>query len=421
MSAAVPSIAIIGGGISGLSCAYLLSREYDVTLYEAADQIGGHTATKKVEVDSGEYWIDTGFIVYNDRTYPNFIKLMDQLGVQGQKTEMGFSVSCEQSGLEYAGTSINGLFAQRRNLLSPQHWSMLKDIVAFNRHCTKLYEEDAVPKGITLAEFLQIHQYSPAFSRFYLLPMVSAIWSSGTQVAAQMPLEFFIRFFHNHGLLTVTDQPQWYTLRGGSHAYLEPLTRSFQDNIVVNAGIEGVTRTPEGVNVQRQGGMSEHFDHVIFACHSDQALALLRDPSATEIAVLSAIPYKSNRVVLHTDTAMLPSSRRAWASWNYRLKGAVDERTLLTYNMNILQCIEAQETFCVTVNPDAAVNPARVLGEYEYAHPVFTLDSVAASARWAEISGAMNTHYCGAYWHNGFHEDGLASALRVAKAFGVSL
>lgn len=414
-------IAIIGSGISGLTCAYLLNREHDITVFEKNERIGGHTATKPVSVQSGDYWIDTGFIVYNDRTYPNFIALMKQLGVQGQKTEMGFSVTCEKTGYEYAGTSIGGLFAQKRNLFSGQHWRMLRDIVRFNRQCTELHHSNSIDAELTLEEFLSQEGFSDAFTHFYLLPMVSAIWSSGTETAAKMPLDFFIRFFHNHGLLTITNQPQWYTLIGGSHRYLEPLTESFAQNIVTNAGLQSIKRSDQGVIVQREGNSPETFDEVVFACHSDQALALLADPTEAERGLLGAIPYKPNRVVLHTDESLLPKRTAAWASWNYCLPAEQDDCTLLTYNMNILQCLKAPETFCVSVNPGDRIDASAILGEYEYDHPVFTRESVAAKSRWRVISGVKHTHFCGAYWHNGFHEDGVVSALRVAKDFGIEL
>ncbi|UTF60705.1 NAD(P)/FAD-dependent oxidoreductase [Gilvimarinus sp. DA14] len=421
MSEQKKNIAVIGAGVSGLCCAYLLSRHHNVTVFEKASEIGGHTATKKVATDEGDYWIDTGFIVYNDRTYPNFIKLMQELGVAGQKTDMGFSVSCETTGYEYAGTSIQGLFAQKRNVFKPTHWQMLTDIVKFNRQCTELFRREAIDSSLTLADFVAREGYSSQFINFYLFPMVSAIWSSGTETAAQMPLEFFIRFFHNHGLLTITDQPQWYTLVGGSHAYLAPLVQPFKDAIVTDARIQTVTREANRILIQHQDGRIDEFDEVVFACHSDQALAMLGDASAQENSILGSIPYKDNRVVLHSDQSLLPKRHSAWASWNYCIPKNDNDATLLTYNMNILQRLAAEQTFCVTVNPGDRIDPNKIYGEYDYAHPVFTQQSVAAKARWREISAQNHTHYCGAYWHNGFHEDGVVSALRVAKDFGVSL
>lgn len=411
------NIAIIGTGISGLVTAYLLARKHRVTVFESEAHIGGHTATKVVETASGRYEIDTGFIVYNDRTYPNFIKLLEQLGVSGQKTEMGFSVVADAAGLEYSGCSINGLFAQRRNLFSASHWRMLTDILTFNRECRRLYEQQRIPADITLGEFVQQKNYSQAFIDYYLLPMVAAIWSAGAVTAAEMPLTFFVTFFYNHGLLTVLNQPQWYTIKGGSHRYLAPLTASYADTIHAGRAVCGIRRLADRVEVLTRDQLFL-FDEVVLACHSDQALTLLNDASDDEKRVLGAIDYTPNDVVLHTDTAILPRSRRAWASWNYRLPKEQGDQLMLTYNMNILQNITAPETFCVSVNPGDEIDSSRILGRYRYHHPVFTTDSVAAQQCWQQISGINRTHYCGAYWRNGFHEDGVVSALRVGKAFG---
>jgi predicted NAD/FAD-binding protein len=411
-------IAVIGSGISGLVSAYLLARRHHVSVFEAAPEIGGHTATKIVSLPQGNFAIDTGFIVFNDRTYPNFIKLLQLLGVKYQPTDMGFSVSCKDSGFEYSGTSLNGLFCQRKNLFNLKHWCMLKEIVQFNKACTQLYLSDTIPADITLGHYLQLQGYSDRFKRFYILPMVSAIWSSGLDVAADMPLVFFIRFFHNHGLLTVTQQPQWYTIHGGSQQYLAPLTRSFQHNIFTNCPITSVKRIADAVVVTSAALGEQVFDEVIFACHSDQALKLLVDPCAVEYEILSAIGYKPNDVVLHSDTRFLPKSPRAWASWNYLVSSATQGATALTYNMNILQRLTAPETFCVSVNPGDGIDPEKVYGRYQYDHPVFTMSSFKAQQRWAEISGVAHTHFCGAYWRNGFHEDGVVSAIRVAQMLG---
>ncbi|MDO3385569.1 FAD-dependent oxidoreductase [Gilvimarinus sp. SDUM040013] len=420
MSSDIKRIAIIGAGVSGLYTAYLLNKQYDVTVFEKNKDIGGHTATKTVSVPSGDYCIDTGFIVYNDRTYPNFIKLLDELGVEGQNTNMGFSVSCDHIGYEYAGTSLGGLFAQRKNWLSIKHWKLLLDITKFNRLCTKLYQARKISQDATLGSFLLEHKFSIEFERYYILPMVSAIWSSGTEMASQMPLQFFIRFFYNHGLLTIFNQPQWKTVTGGSHSYLQPLTEMFADRIVTEANIQCVTREDRGAVLHFSGGTTERFDGIVFACHSDEALSLLSSPSTVEREILGSIPYKGNQVVLHTDASILPSAKSAWASWNYRLDGTGDSQTLLTYNMNILQNIDSPETFCVSVNPNNRIDEKLILGQYTYHHPVFTQESVLAQERWQEISGADRIYYCGAYWRNGFHEDGVVSALNVANQFGVS-
>lgn len=414
-------IAVIGSGISGLLSAYLLSRHHDISVFEAEDYIGGHTATKTVSLPSGNYDVDTGFIVFNDRTYPNFLKLLAKLGIDYQPTEMGFSVSCQRTQFEYSGTSLNGLFAQRKNILRFRHWKMLADIVRFNKECTRLYSTNTIPEVMTLGNYLRENNYSADFQQFYILPMVSAIWSSGLGVAAAMPLVFFIRFFHNHGLLTVTQQPQWYTILGGSKSYIAPLTHPFQHKIFTHCPVESVKRTDVGVIVRTSRFSEQEFDEVIFACHSDQALKLLLDSTPQEKEILSAIPYTKNSVVLHSDTNLLPRSTRAWASWNYLLLAKQKEpaeTAALTYNMNILQNISAPVTFCVTVNASDAIDPAKVYGSYIYSHPLFTTESVAVQARWHEISGKHHTHFCGAYWRNGFHEDGVFSAIRVAEALG---
>lgn len=416
-------IAIIGSGISGLSCAYLLSANHDVVVFESGDTLGGHTATKTVKLTDGQYDVDTGFIVFNDRTYPNFLKLLAQLGVEYQPTEMGFSVSNPSLNYEYSGTSLNGLFAQRKNILNMKHWNLLREIVRFNKVCTQLHNDNKIPSAITLGDYLASENYSEYFKNHYILPMVSAIWSSGLETAAAMPLLFFIRFFHNHGLLTVTQQPQWYTIKGGSKTYIDPLIKSFKENIHVACPVTAITRHAYGVTVSSVGFGEQEFDEVVLACHSDQALELLADAGATEKEILSAIPYKSNEVVLHSDTQLLPSSERAWASWNYLVTDASVDKSdtaALTYNMNILQNFAAPVTFCVSVNAGDRIDPRKVYGRYHYSHPQFTLGSVAAQQRWSEISGVNRTHFCGAYWRNGFHEDGLVSGIRVAQALGAT-
>jgi predicted NAD/FAD-binding protein len=411
-------IAIVGSGISGLSAAYLLNKQHDITVFESEARIGGHTATVDVNVAGTDYAIDTGFIVYNDWTYPNFIRLMDELGVTSKETEMSFSVSCEMTGLEYGGNNLNTLFAQRRNLLNPKYLKMLWDIMRFNKQAIEDLDQQRIKPGITLGEYLDQNGYGKTFADKYLIPMGSAIWSASTDSMFKFPLLFFVRFFKNHGLLSVNNRPQWRVINGGSKSYIEPLTKGFADRIRLNSPVRKILRSEQGVELYLADGSSEQFDQVVLACHSDQALAMLVDASTEEQQVLGAMPYQANDVVLHTDESVLPGKRLAWSSWNYWLRSEQQEQAILSYNMNILQGIDAPVTFSVTLNATSDIDPSKILGRYNYAHPVFSLESVAATERWDDINGVNNTWFCGAYWANGFHEDGASSGIRVAKALG---
>ncbi|WP_447891097.1 NAD(P)/FAD-dependent oxidoreductase [Pseudomonas hormoni] len=411
------NIAIIGSGISGLTCAYLLNRSHAITLFEAGDRVGGHTHTVDVKVDGKEYAVDTGFIVFNDRTYPNFIRLLGQIGVGFKATEMSFSVTDPDSGLEYNGNNLNSLFAQRRNLLSPRFWGMLRDILRFNKRAQSDLSEGRIAADTTLDEYLKAGGYGEQFILHYIVPMGAAIWSMPMAQMLNFPVEFFVRFFKNHGLLSVNNRPQWRVIEGGSSAYIAPLTATFKQKIRLNCPVIRVERDADGVVIHSSAG-SERFDKVVFACHSDQALKLLAKPSEAERSILGALPYADNEVVLHTDTRLLPSRKRAWASWNYRLGGAGHTLAAVTYDMNILQGIQSDTTFCVSLNQSAGISPSMVLGRFTYAHPQYSLAAVVAQARWEELNGAQHSFYCGAYWANGFHEDGVVSALRVARSFG---
>ena len=408
-------IAIIGSGISGLSAAWYLHRQHRhaITLFEANDYIGGHTHTHIIPLDGQQYAVDTGFIVFNDRTYPNFIALLEQLQVPSQATQMSFSIQCEQSGLEYNGNTLNSLFAQRRNLLRPGFYRMLRDILRFNRAAPALLA--AADNNLSLLDYLQSSSYGKAFIEHYLLPMGAAIWSAEPGLIARMPAHFFIRFFQNHGLLSVNQRPQWHVIKGGSQRYVEALTAGFREHIRLRCPVAQIRRRPGHVEIQPVNGDSERFDAVIIATHSDQALRLLADPSAAERTVLSAIPYQPNEVVLHTDTRLLPRRKLAWAAWNYQVPAHPQDRVAVTYNMNILQNLQAPVTFCVTLNPTRHIDPTRILARMTYQHPVFSPSSVAAQRRHAEINGVNRTWYCGAYWRNGFHEDGVSSALQTVQ------
>ncbi|WIX33149.1 FAD-dependent oxidoreductase [Salinicola sp. JS01] len=411
-------IAVIGGGIAGMAAAHYLSRRHQVTLYEAGERLGGHTATVDVEHAGREYAIDTGFIVFNDRTYPHFQALLASLGVAAQPTEMSFSVHESGRDFEYNGHTLATLFAQRRNLLRPRFHRMLADILRFNRRAIRDFEQDRLPPELSLDEYLETGGYGEDFRRRYLLPMGGAIWSASEAGMRAFPARFFIRFFHHHGLLSVNDRPQWYTVSGGSRRYIEPLVAPYRERVHLRSPVTALHRDADGVTLTSPHGEAR-FDQVVLACHSDQALAMLGETAtAAEREILGAIGYASNRVVLHTDTRLLPRRRRAWASWNYRLDGRDAEACVpVTYNMNILQRLESDTTFCVTLNDEARIDPAQILARFDYAHPQFTLTAQHAQTRFAEISQtARRTHFCGAYWRNGFHEDGVWSAWRVAQA-----
>lgn len=416
------NIAIIGSGIAGLTTAYLLSKKHNVTLFEANDYLGGHTHTRNVDLGGKTYPVNTGFIVFNDWTYPNFIELMEQLDVKSEASDMSFSVRCENTGLEYNGTSLNSLFAQRGNILKPSFLRMISDIVRFNKQTVDALKSEAVTDDQTLGDFVKQNGYSEGFVNYYIVPMGAAIWSASVEVMMEFPLKFFLRFFNNHGMLSVDDRPQWRVISGGSRSYIEPITRPYKDNIKLNTSIVAVSRDDGGVELTTHSGEKYQFDQVVFGCHSDQALRMLEAPTDAESEILGALPYQMNQVVLHTDERLMPKKKLAWAAWNYHIPQRANDCAMVTYNMNILQNFDdASETLLVTLNRSQEIDPAKVIDSYQYSHPVFSLDGIKAQQRHAEISGHNRTHYCGAYWFNGFHEDGVNSGLRVAEAFGLSL
>lgn len=412
-------IAIVGAGISGLVAAYRLHDRHDITVYETEDRPGGHTATVDVVVDGETQRVDTGFIVFNDWTYPGFISLMDELGVPSRQSDMSFSVSCQSTGLEYAGVDgnlamINSLFAQRRRLLSPQYIGMLLDILRFNRQATHDVEADTIPQD-TLQEYVRRHRYSDMFRDFYLVPMASAIWSTPFNDMLDFPMPFMLPFMYRHGLISVNRRPKWRTISGGSDSYITPMTSSFRDRIRLSTPVTGISRSDTGVMVHTAAD-SQEYEQVILACHSDQALSLLRDPAEVESQVLGAIRYQPNEVVLHTDASVLPRNRRAWASWNYRMSDDRSGLPRLSYDMNRLMGLTSRHQFCVTLNDSASIDPSCVLRRFTYAHPIFDSAAAAAQQRWHDINGQHRTWYCGAWWGKGFHEDGVSSALRVVDA-----
>jgi predicted NAD/FAD-binding protein len=410
-------VAIIGTGISGLVAAWQLHRACDLTVFEANDYIGGHTQTVNVELDGERHAIDTGFIVFNHRTYPNFTWLLNCLGVASRPTSMSFSVHDERTGLEYNGSSLSTLFAQRSNLVRPAFYRMLADILRFNRDAERLIE--SAREDATVAEFLAEHRYSREFAEQYLLPMGAAIWSCPMGVFAEFPIRFIVEFYRNHGLLSLRDRPVWRVIEGGSRNYVQALTAGFRDRIRLRTPVVKVRRLPGGMEVTPVHGERERFEHVVFACHSDQALRILGDDAtAAERELLSAFPYERNVAVLHTDPKLLPRLRRAWASWNYRITrdGLGSPAATVTYNMNILQGLKSKHTFCVTLNDEHRMHPEHVIQKYVYHHPVFTTRRAAVQARHGELLNAHRASFCGAYWGNGFHEDGVNSALAVVAA-----
>ena len=413
-------IAIIGSGISGLTASYLLYKDHDITVYEANDYIGGHTHTHEINQNNNSWQVDSGFIVYNEKTYPNFIKLLERLNVKAQKTSMGFSVKAPSKNLEYSGGSLNTVFAQRKNLLKPSFLLMLKDIFRFNRLALKKLPE--LDESTTINDFLKAHKFSRHFAEDYIIPMGAAIWSTTAKKTTEIPAIFFIRFFKNHGLLQIFKRPQWFVIKGGSKAYVQEITKGFKRDIKLSSPVKKVTRNSCGAKIYCEKDSDPiQFDKVIFATHSDQALALLEDPSEDEISILSALPYQKNTVIIHTDASLMPKNKLTWSSWNYRLSEDQNRPVTLTYNMNILQSLKAKPDLLITLNCVDQIDPSMVIKKIEYQHPLFTVDGLRAQKRYKLICGANNTFYCGAYWGNGFHEDGVNSALEACKFFGVSL
>ncbi len=408
-------IAIIGTGIAGNTLAYYLNREHDIIVYEANDYIGGHTNTHDIEHNGKPYSIDTGFIVFNEKTYPNFLQLLDELDVPVQKTNMSFSVKCELTGLEYNGNNLNSLFAQRRNLFKPSFYRIIKDILRFNAEAPRLLECPA--STISLGDYLEHEAYSQMFIDQYIIPMGSAIWSSSYNQMMSFPAQFFIRFFLNHGLLNINDRPAWYVIQGGSNSYVEKLTADFRQKIRLNTPVRKVLRHADHIEVITDNYGSENYDYVFFACHSDQALAMLEQAEQLETDILEAFPYQSNEVILHTDTSLLPEKKLAWAAWNYHRTGNLHNPVAVTYDINILQGINSKDTFCVTLNNTPAIDESKIIKRLKYDHPLFTREGVHAQTRHQELNGTNRCFYAGAYWRNGFHEDGVVSALDAIRDF----
>ena len=410
-------IAIIGSGISGLSAAHYLSLRHEVHVFEKDNRLGGHTNTVTVDSENGPLPIDTGFIVHNELTYPNFCRLMKSLGVEAQASDMSFAVTAHQGAFEYSSRGLGGFFAQKRNWYSRDHYKLLGEILRFNREAPKVLErEDAAE--LTLAEFLEAGRYSPVFTERYLIPMAGAVWSMSPDAMPGFPVLTLVRFMQNHGMLGVNTHPKWKTIQGGSNTYLAPLTARYRKRIRKDVDITAVERFDQGVRLCFSTGPAEMFDQIVFACHGDQILPLLAQPTEAERRILANFKTTRNEACLHTDTAMLPTREAARASWNYLLG---DTRNVtLTYHMNRLQALTAKEDYCVSLNANGAVDSGKVVRRMVYEHPLYNREAIRAQEQWALINGRNHTHFCGAYWFYGFHEDGVRSGMRVAEAMGVS-
>jgi len=408
-------IAIIGSGIAGNVAAYHLNKEHDITLFEQNSHIGGHTHTHAIDDGQDVINIDTGFIVLNDRTYPNFKHLLSELEVDVQDTEMSFSVKCEQTGLEYNGNNLNTLFAQRSNLIKPRFYRMISDILRFNREASESVNNTQSDKS--LGDFLQAGNYSDIFINKYIVPMGAAIWSTNPDDMFSFPAQFFFRFFLNHGLLSVNDRPQWHVIKGGSNTYVKKLIEGFEHKVRTDCPVEMILRDIDYVEIKTERYGIERFDYVFIAAHSDQALRMLQHPSKQERATLSAIQYQKNEAVLHTDRSLLPLRKKAWAAWNYHISEDTRDNVALTYNMNVLQGLNTDKTYCVTLNYTDKIDDSKILKTVEYHHPVFTPESIGAQNDHRLINGTGRTYYCGAYWRNGFHEDGVVSAIDALSHF----
>jgi predicted NAD/FAD-binding protein len=409
-------IAVIGAGISGMAVAYLLSQKHEVTLFEKESRLGGHTHTHDVDTSHGVLPIDSGFIVHNDRTYPNLVRLLRKLGVERQPSDMSFGVSCRETGFEYSTRGLGGFFGS--NLLRLRQYRLFAEILRFNREARSWLRNPANAE-LTLGAYIRTCGFEGDFARYYLTPMAASVWSTSLDEIEDFPAFTLFRFLDNHGLLGLTTQAQWYVLKGGSRTYIEPLTAPYKQRLELGAGVEGVTRTAAGVQVECAGRPPKAYDEVVFASHAPQALELLKDATALERSVLGNFRTTPNRAVLHTDSRLLPRRPSARASWNYHLD-APRRSAALTYHMNRLQGLPTREDYCVTLNDSGSVRPRGVLREMDYRHPLYTLDAVRSQARWSDISGHNRTHFCGAYWFYGFHEDGLNSAIRVAEKLGAS-
>jgi len=404
-------LAVIGSGISGNTLAYLLNQKYDVTLYEKNKRIGGHSHTHHVILNNKKESVDTGFIVFNKKTYPLFTSLLDNLGVKYENSDMSFSIFSEKNNFEYNGTSINSLFSQRKNLVNLRFLKMIFEILRFNKQAIKLQS-----KTITLSQYLKKNNYSDFFCNNYILPMGAAIWSSDIKTILNFPAHFFISFFKNHGMLSINNRPQWLTIRGGSEQYVKKLTSSFKNKIRLNRKIKKIHRYKNHITIE-DNRSKDKYDYIFFACHSDEALDMLSKPTANEISILKALPYQENEVILHTDTSIMPKKKLSWAAWNYNIDSSDSEPITLTYNMNILQNIKSKKDLLVTLNPKKPIQKENIIKNLKYSHPKFSIKGISAQRMKNKISGKNRSFFAGAYWGKGFHEDGVKSAYDAVNSF----
>ena len=411
-------IAVIGSGISGLSAAWLLNKRHDVKLFEKDDRLGGHTHTVDIETPEGTRGVDTGFIVYNPVNYPNLINLFDHLNVENTETDMTFGVSVDQGRIEYSGSGLSGFFAKRSQIGSPRHWRLLRDILRFYKDSDRLLSDPSLEQ-LSLGELLEREKYSQTFIHDHLIPMSAAIWSTPAQKMLEYPALTFMRFCMNHGLVQLDDRPQWRTVVGGSRNYVDKIAATLEGKIRLNAHIHKVHRRDGKVILEHHHGKTEEFDQVVMACHADQSLALLADPTPDEQRLLKAFPYQRNRAILHTDARQMPKRRTAWSAWNYLAESNSDnEDVAVTYWMNRLQPLNTSKEVFVTLNPLKEPSEGSILGSYLYDHPVFDMESIAAQKELWSLQGVKQTWFCGAWWGYGFHEDGLQSGLAVAENLG---
>ena len=413
-------IGIVGSGIAGLTAASILERKHDVTVLEADRRIGGHTNTIPVAEGNRVVPVDTGFIVFNEPNYPNLLRLFDRLDVAVQDSDMSFSVQREGEDFEYNGTSFDALFAQRSNLVRPKFWQMLNAITRFHREAPK-HLTDGLDDETTVRQYVEQHRYSPRFFHDYLVPLGASLWSCEASRFAEFPMRFVLQFLSNHHMLQVNDRPTWKTVKGGSNEYVRRLAESFKERVFVNCRVEQVRRQAGGVTVRLADGRSETFDEVILASHADQSRRMVVGLDSREDDVLAAFPYQKNEVCLHTDTQVLPTRRKAWASWNYLIPQGAGDSVTVTYNMNMLQKLETERTYCVSLNQSERVEPGKVLTRIKYEHPLFVPGREAAQQQHGQLIRRGGVSYCGAYWGFGFHEDGVKSALRVCEAFDMDL